>query len=82
MLEVFSEDVARDNLAVALLVPDDLRTALRTKPSAKQFFGASAPSYRRNVLRWIDQAKRPDTRIRRIAATIEAAACGSRLPKM
>ena len=45
----------------ALLVPDDLRTALRAKPPAKAVFDASPPSYRRNVLRWIAQAKRPET---------------------
>ena len=49
-----------------LQVPHDLHEALDARPQAASFFGASAPSYRRNVLRWIDSAKRPETRRARI----------------
>ena len=66
----------------ALLVPDDFRAALRAHPPAEQAFDASAPSYRRNVLRWIEQAKRPATRSRRIETAIAAAANSDRLPQM
>lgn len=66
----------------ALLVPDDLRTALSATPAAELRFDASPPSYRRNVLRWLDQAKRADTRTRRIEAVVAAAAQGTRVPQM
>lgn len=45
----------------ALLVPDDLAQALRAGGGSTNFADA-APSYRRNVLRWIKQAKKPETR--------------------
>jgi uncharacterized protein YdeI (YjbR/CyaY-like superfamily) len=45
-------------------------------------FGQCAPSYRRNVLRWIDSAKRPDTRAARIAQTQGFSASGKKLPQM
>lgn len=66
----------------ALIVPDDLRAALRAAAGADGFFDAAAPSYRRNVLRWIGHAKQSATRARRIAATAEASAAGRKLPQM
>ncbi|WP_010215270.1 YdeI/OmpD-associated family protein [Sphingomonas sp. PAMC 26621] len=66
----------------ALLVPDDLRSALRADRGAEAFFDATAPSYRRNVLRWISQAKKPYTRARRIATTAERSGRGEKLPQM
>ncbi len=66
----------------ALLVPDDLRAALRARPAAERFFDAAAPSYRRNVLRWIAGAKRPETRAKRIATTVDLSALGEKVPQM
>jgi uncharacterized protein YdeI (YjbR/CyaY-like superfamily) len=66
----------------ALLVPGDLQAALAATPSALSKFVGAAPSYRRNVLRWISVAKQPATRAKRIAATVAAAAEGRRLPQM
>lgn len=66
----------------ALLVPDDLRMALGALPPAESSFDAAPPSYRRNVLRWIGQAKGADTRSRRIETVARAAAAGTRVPQM
>ncbi len=66
----------------ALLVPDDLRRALRCAPAAELRFDNAPPSYRRNVLRWLGQAKRADTRNRRIEVIVSAAAQGIRVPQM
>ena len=66
----------------ALLVPGDLRMALKATPAAELRFDDSPPSYRRNVLRWLGQAKRADTRTRRIEAVVSAAAHGARVPQM
>lgn len=65
-----------------LQVPPDLREALDARPQAALFFDAAAPSYRRNVLRWIDSAKRPDTRVARVAKTQQFCAFGKKLPQM
>ena len=63
----------------ALLVPADLAAALG--PACATFEGL-APSYRRNVLRWIKSAKTAPTRAKRIAATADATARGVRLPQL
>jgi uncharacterized protein YdeI (YjbR/CyaY-like superfamily) len=72
-----------ETLAVdALAVPDDLTSGLRAKPKAAAFFEASAPSYRRNVLRWLHSAKRAETRSARIAKIVEACAEAKKIPQL
>jgi uncharacterized protein YdeI (YjbR/CyaY-like superfamily) len=65
----------------ALVVPEDLAAALTARGSLAAF-EATAPSYRRNVLRWIARAKSAPTRRTRIDAVAEAAATGRRVPRM
>jgi uncharacterized protein YdeI (YjbR/CyaY-like superfamily) len=48
----------------------DITTALEASPEAETFFQSVAPFYRKNFLRWIDQAKRPETRAARIAEMV------------
>jgi uncharacterized protein YdeI (YjbR/CyaY-like superfamily) len=66
----------------ALLVPADLGAALADVPAAAAFFYATAPSYRRNVLRWLHLAKRAPTRSARITAIVSASARQEKLPQM
>ena len=65
-----------------LQVPHDLRDALDARPQAALFFDAAAPSYRRNVLRWIEAAKTAPTREKRIVITVDHAARGTKVPQM
>ena len=51
-------------------VPDDLRAALDGAGARKAFDALSFSHQREHVL-WIEEAKRADTRARRIAATVE-----------
>ncbi len=48
----------------------DITAALAASPDAGTFFQSVAPFYRKNFLRWIDQAKRPETRAARIAEMV------------
>ena len=48
----------------------DITDALSASPEAETFFQSVAPFYRKNFLRWIDQAKRPETRAARIAEMV------------
>jgi uncharacterized protein YdeI (YjbR/CyaY-like superfamily) len=66
----------------ALQVPDDLRAALTGLPHARVWFDNSAPSYRRNVLRWIGLAKTPATRDKRVKQTVELASQRQKVPQM
>lgn len=49
---------------------DDITRALGASPDAETFFQSVAPFYRKNFLRWIDHAKRPETRAARIAEMV------------
>jgi uncharacterized protein YdeI (YjbR/CyaY-like superfamily) len=66
----------------ALIVPDDLISRLRTVAGAEEWFGAAAPSYRRNALRWLAKAKSVETRDRRLYAITEAAGAKQKLPQL
>jgi uncharacterized protein YdeI (YjbR/CyaY-like superfamily) len=61
-----------------LVVPADLAEALSRLPGAGKGWDAYPPSVRRGTLGWITEAKRPETRARRIAETASAAASGRR----
>lgn len=49
----------------------DLREALERSPAAKAAFERMPPSHKREHIGYIDEAKRPETRARRIEKTIE-----------
>lgn len=53
--------------------PADLAAALRRVRGARQRFDALSPSHRRELLRYVDDARTPESRRRRIAKTIEHA---------
>jgi hypothetical protein len=57
-------------------VPADLRDALRADDAAWKAFQKLSFSNRREYVEWVEEAKRPETRTRRIAATVERAAEG------
>lgn len=63
----------------ALNDPVDLIAALDLQ-SANEWWTNAAPSYRRNILRWIASAKKPGTRNKRIATAVEHAARGEKVP--
>ena len=52
-------------------VPDYLRRALKLRPAAYDFFFGLAPGYRRLYVRWIDSAKRPETKRRRLQQALD-----------
>jgi uncharacterized protein YdeI (YjbR/CyaY-like superfamily) len=54
-----------------LAVPDDLRAALDADESARDAWEALPTSHRREYLDWIAEAKRSDTRARRVARTVQ-----------
>ena len=56
-----------------LAVPDDLAAALAADPVAAGCFAAFPPSSRKNILWWIQSAKRPETRAARVEETVRLA---------
>lgn len=57
----------------ALEVPEDLQKALAASPEAQRHFEAFPPSSKKIILEWIHNAKRPETRQKRITETVEKA---------
>lgn len=56
-----------------LAIPDDLCTELKKYPNATQYFDAFPKSAKRGILEWISNAKRPETRLKRVEETARLA---------
>jgi uncharacterized protein YdeI (YjbR/CyaY-like superfamily) len=54
-----------------LVVPDDLKKALKANSSAQTTFSAFSPSNKREYVEWITEAKTDETRQRRLVTAIE-----------
>jgi uncharacterized protein YdeI (YjbR/CyaY-like superfamily) len=61
-----------------LPTPDDLRAALDARPEAAATFDGFPPSCRRDYVEWVTEAKRPETRAKRVAQSVEWLAEGKR----
>lgn len=59
-------------------VSPDIALALKSEPQAQEFFAGLPTFYRKNYLRWIDSAKREETRAARIAEMVELLKAGKR----
>src|SRR5690606_7689294 len=59
-------------------VPADLRQALAAAPKAREVWSDITPVARRDWIRWITSAKRPETRARRIGNACDMLAAGKR----
>ena len=62
----------------AFQMPDDLRIALETAAPSLERFEAFSATSRKGMLAWVTQAKRPETRARRIAEIVSNALDGRR----
>jgi uncharacterized protein YdeI (YjbR/CyaY-like superfamily) len=63
---VRSPRLARPASRKTVDVPDYVLDALKTDNKARQTFDAFSPSHRREYIEWITEAKRPETRTRRL----------------
>jgi uncharacterized protein YdeI (YjbR/CyaY-like superfamily) len=59
-------------------VPDDLRAALECEPEATAFFDSLAHTHRKEWVRWVEEAKREQTRRTRVEKTVAALREGRR----
>src|SRR5688572_7025058 len=69
--------IERDDAPREIAIPEELQQALDADPAAKAAFDKLAPSHRKEHAHAITEAKRPETRARRVAATLEALRTGS-----
>jgi uncharacterized protein YdeI (YjbR/CyaY-like superfamily) len=61
-----------------LAIPPELAVALDANPAARATLAAFAPSHRREYVEWISEAKRAETRDKRIAQAIAWLAAGKK----
>jgi uncharacterized protein YdeI (YjbR/CyaY-like superfamily) len=69
---------SRYDSAEALEIPADLRTALAADARAAKNFDGFTDAAKRTILRWLIDAKRPETRSKRIDETVRLAAKNER----
>ena len=66
--------------------PDDfdgeLAARFRADPEAYAYFLKQAPSHRKQAIAWVTQAKREETRLKRLATLMEVSAAGRRLDQL
>ena len=54
-----------------LIIPADLQSGFNNNPIAYENYKSFAPGYRKSYLGWLNQAKREETRLKRIQQIIE-----------
>jgi uncharacterized protein YdeI (YjbR/CyaY-like superfamily) len=68
------------NEALKLEIPEDLREVLTADPKAKATWNGLTAIARRDFISWIDSAKQPETRRRRVESVPSRLASGKRRP--
>jgi hypothetical protein len=59
-------------------VPADLKKAVEAGPAVKSLWATLTPRCREEWVQWVEEAKKPETRLRRIGATVQRLANGKR----
>jgi hypothetical protein len=59
-------------------ISPDFADGLRAEPAARRYFESLATFYRNGFVTWVEGARRPDTRARRIAGTVADLKAGRR----
>jgi hypothetical protein len=67
-----------DKTPRTVTVPDDLKVILAEHKPAETAFAKLAYSHKKAFLDWIDSAKRPETRVKRLKETIDMLEAGKR----
>ena len=65
-----------DTAPRTVTVPDDLRAPLAGDLEAQAAYDELSFTHRREFVKWVEEAKRPETRARRIARTVENVRAG------
>ena len=63
--------VKLDDRPREVIIPEDVQLALTENPPSKEKFQKLAFTHQKEYMRWIEDAKRPETRQRRIETMIE-----------
>ncbi|RYU79144.1 YdeI/OmpD-associated family protein [Hymenobacter persicinus] len=77
--DVVHVSLNRDLAERTVAVPEELAMALAAVPGARTTFDALAFTHRKEFARWITDAKRPETRQRRLTQAVEMITQGKKL---
>jgi bacteriocin resistance YdeI/OmpD-like protein/uncharacterized protein DUF1905 len=66
-------ELERDDAPREVAVPDDLAAALACEPGLREAFDGMSFTHRREYVEAIEEAKRPETRARRVQLALDAA---------
>ena len=75
-----SVELERDDEPRTVEVPQDLAAAMETDPAIRETFDDLSYTHRKEYVRWIEDAKREETRARRIEKSIELLREGVKTP--
>jgi hypothetical protein len=75
-----SVELERDDEPRFVEVPSDLAAALEADRAVRETFDGLSYTHRKEYVRWIEGAKREETRVRRIAKSIELLRVGVKTP--
>jgi hypothetical protein len=75
--DVVEVDLTLDDAPREVVVPDDLSSALGDGPT-RAFFDQLSFTHRKEWVRWVTDAKKPETRVSRIEKTVAELAQGKR----
>lgn len=69
--ETVDAEVSLDEAPRTVAIPEDPLAALVSEPELKTKFESLPYTQRRELVEWVEQAKRPETRQRRIVGTLD-----------
>jgi uncharacterized protein YdeI (YjbR/CyaY-like superfamily) len=72
----YDVEIALDEGERAVEGPRDLSAALATDPDAQTAFGRLSYTHRKEYVRWVEEAKKEETRAQRVAKTVEMVRAG------
>jgi len=78
LIDAGAKPVRNKSVKSPIAMPDDLAAALAGNPAAQASYDAFPPSAQREYLEWVTEAKRPETRAKRLAQAVEWMAEGKR----
>jgi uncharacterized protein YdeI (YjbR/CyaY-like superfamily) len=78
--DTVSVELARDDEPRTIEPPADLAAALAAAPEARSMFAGLSYTHRREYVRWIEEARRAETRTRRVGKAVELLRDGVRTP--
>src|SRR5436305_517597 len=67
----YEVEIALDEGERVVEVPNDLSAALAADPAVEAAFAALSYTHRKEYVRWVEEAKKDETRAQRVATTVE-----------